>query len=29
MHDVVSAYFEAWNRHDADTIVDTFGEGGT
>ena len=29
MHDAVSAYFDAWNRHDADGIIDTFGEGGT
>jgi hypothetical protein len=27
--DVAQRYFEAWNRHDPDSIVATFAEGGT
>lgn len=27
--DIISAYFDAWNRHDADAIAATFVEGGT
>jgi steroid delta-isomerase-like uncharacterized protein len=29
LSDIISAYFEAWNRHDADAIVATFTAGGT
>ena len=29
LSDTIAAYFEAWNRHDADVIVATFNAGGT